>query len=593
MHPAFCMSKISALPFRIQRLARRAIDPASLDDALYIHLRAEVPLLPDDKQILFLPALYVNLDPVLIPTPGQLDSPEPLSTGRIKRAYISLIAIYPIECLPPDVFIALFPRLWLWLDFFQAYCHHVDLADVFSPAQNEICFAFFIFIGPFLRDATCFDLIGGTPGVRFVAGQAWNFLVDCDDLDILQLAFNYLATFMRGPLAADDPNNLQEFVDDGIGGEFTDMVSLVLRFVGILLSDSTSAASAWSPNALRSVFGFILRADGMLGSREVSDPRSFSALLLPRGILKTITVGVRRAIANFNTNITSEVRGYQKQFATDSCTPSFSAVHGESKITLPSCLPHILPPSLAFYAVLSETEKGLLEVADIVSGQEFQRSAVLGEWKKFTDLAHQRLGVLRSFNSRIQPSLKACDNIECDELREKDTFRRCAGCLAVYYCSDACQTFDWQHGVHRQTCKSYQTLRLGQHSAELPLIEIYSRIVRFMNANPATRLVVLFDYTRGSVRITVEPFRPGVEVGHLEHGVATSFSRAGRIELHMMKLGVGDSPPWLIPLRRNNTRVYDSVQDIVRKLSPGWKMAGVVLEIQSVLSLIPADAEIH
>ena len=31
-------------------------------------------------------------------------------------------------------------------------------------------------------------------------------------------------------------------------------------------------------------------------------------------------------------------------------------------------------------------------------------------------------------------------------------FKRCAGCLHAYYCSQKCQRYDWKNGKHKQYC---------------------------------------------------------------------------------------------------------------------------------------------
>ncbi|KAF7372375.1 hypothetical protein MVEN_00097800 [Mycena venus] len=124
----------------------------------------------------------------------------------------------------------------------------------------------------------------------------------------------------------------------------------------------------------------------------------------------------------------------------------------------------ILPASLVYPAVLAEIEYALLRIADITSRKEFQRSAMFQKWQEFTDLAHTRLGILKTFNSRVRPSLKACDNLQCNKIGGKNTFRRCAQCCSVYYCCKACQAFDWRRGGHRELCEWFQMSCLSKYN---------------------------------------------------------------------------------------------------------------------------------
>ncbi|KAJ7111690.1 hypothetical protein C8R44DRAFT_742076 [Mycena epipterygia] len=139
---------------------------------------------------------------------------------------------------------------------------------------------------------------------------------------------------------------------------------------------------------------------------------------------------------------------------------------------------------------------------------------------------------------------------------------------------------------------------LLHHDYETSKLEIYSRMLGFIHRYPDTRFVVGLDYTGFSVSIAVEPFDPPFAEGHLVYAAAASSPRAGRIELHMMQVGFGGlTLRWLIPLRRNNTQVYDRLQEIVRGLPQAYhpsELSAASLKVQSLLSSSVANAiEFH
>ncbi|KAF9240191.1 hypothetical protein BU15DRAFT_61528 [Melanogaster broomeanus] len=49
--------------------------------------------------------------------------------------------------------------------------------------------------------------------------------------------------------------------------------------------------------------------------------------------------------------------------------------------------------------------------------------------------------------------IQTCQNDKCGRAGETGTFKRCGGCLHAFYCSKACQRYDWGYGKHRFYCK--------------------------------------------------------------------------------------------------------------------------------------------
>ncbi|KAF8835390.1 hypothetical protein BDN67DRAFT_1015605 [Paxillus ammoniavirescens] len=49
--------------------------------------------------------------------------------------------------------------------------------------------------------------------------------------------------------------------------------------------------------------------------------------------------------------------------------------------------------------------------------------------------------------------IQTCQNEKCARAGDTGTFKRCGGCLHAFYCSKACQRYDWQQGKHKPYCK--------------------------------------------------------------------------------------------------------------------------------------------
>ncbi|KAF7371948.1 MYND-type domain-containing protein [Mycena venus] len=470
----------------MQMLARKAVaQGSSLQATLY--LRDHVWQLSSHQRFFLLPVFYQNLDPTHIPTLDRLDSPVPLHSIHVSKGYTSLLALFAMENLPLDIFAAIWPRIWIWVDFVQTYCEYLYLSDSFSPSPPDICFAFFLFIVPYFRDNAATDLMARSPGLRFVVARAWTVLVEIRKPEVLRVAFPGLAEFIFGPLVDNDRGHIQELID-GIGGELVHVASLVMRSLHILLGEIESTVSVLNSFALHGIVSFVMKVDVCMGMQEeASEAGPLSAQLLSRGI--------------------------------------------------------------------------------------------------------------------------ACDNLQCNKIRGKNTFRRCAQCCSVYYCSETCQAFDWRHGGHRDLCESYQMICLTKYDGLSPhdraffrallhhdyqalKADIFARMLRFMNEKPGQRLVVLFDYRLGPVSVTVEEFLAPCEHPQLPYQVPGAPSCEGRLEVNVMQVGLGRTTLcWFIPMRRDSTQVYDSLQRIARELPQEQQISETVL--QSMLSVSAEGIEIH
>ncbi|KAJ7035374.1 hypothetical protein C8F04DRAFT_1344199 [Mycena alexandri] len=124
MHPALRMSVLDELPSTVQRMALAAAGGSEENLCTIQRLVDDIPHHHREKSRVFLPVFYTNLDQAKIPIGDELDDPSMFTAGPVHSAMISLHQIHSMALrilLPANVFSDLWPKLWKWVQFFDAY----------------------------------------------------------------------------------------------------------------------------------------------------------------------------------------------------------------------------------------------------------------------------------------------------------------------------------------------------------------------------------------------------------------------------------------------------------------------------------------
>ncbi|KAF6760886.1 hypothetical protein DFP72DRAFT_56699 [Ephemerocybe angulata] len=80
---------------------------------------------------------------------------------------------------------------------------------------------------------------------------------------------------------------------------------------------------------------------------------------------------------------------------------------------------------------------------------QIQNKDLQGIWREFWIAAQEYEDVYMG----MAPGTPICDNASCDDIEERiERSRRCSGCLSVSYCSEHCQSVDWNR-FHREECR--------------------------------------------------------------------------------------------------------------------------------------------
>ncbi|KAJ6599403.1 hypothetical protein B0H10DRAFT_2441307 [Mycena sp. CBHHK59/15] len=468
MHRALELAHLAKLREPLKALAFAAAKGSS--DAV----RALFSLIteqPDDPQLpLLLPAFYAHLDPSGIPDPDQL---EIHLTASSHPVFFLVGPIVSLDCIcvlknriPLEASLDLWPRIWRWVCFIHAHLEYFPGA----PPKKDICIQLLRILTQFLTHDGTRRLIEATPGVGIILARAWVLLLSDAKATEPEPAFAALCHVLSRAPTAHIPQIVEEFCE-GAGGSAPDLVSLIIEHIDYFVSHGDS------PTCLPFLTGAITFVVNNYNGK-LAEP--FRKSLLSHGFPRALSRCLCTAVAfppdksvAVTTNCVillgwafQNFPGYQH--VREALQAGFlRGIVGyvsqrHPKIAVPPAqwlFKTVLPPCTVYHSVLSPLQKTLEDVSDLVTTEAFLTSGVFIEWAEFLKLTKDRLIIKDYFDSDEYRSFKACDNTACAKIRHKMEFRRCSGCLSLYYCSKKCQILDWQEGRHRSLCRIIQNRR--------------------------------------------------------------------------------------------------------------------------------------
>ncbi|KAJ7474111.1 hypothetical protein FB451DRAFT_1367108 [Mycena latifolia] len=366
------------------------------------------------------PIFFGNLDPAGIPSVDQLDSDS---------------AAYSPPCIPLIItsmqtmtetrnqILDASTTTELCADFWP----RVSRIYANSPSQRYTAST----CRPSYSDPETAAQINATPGVLSVLARAWKILLRPQSR-LSEPSFHDLCRLMLSGWNAGEPENLAALMD----ALFFQHLYRVQPAREYPMSDATVFF-------LRGVIKMLKEAgqsDGPLAPAllAVGIIKPLTTLLWKRWLTEALAAGLLRAIVV--------------------CVESgFQETHDDVK----RLLKVLLPPFLFSHSLLFALDAAFGQIGPlaIMSASVFEAAELYPVWKEFSELANQRIALMKKYDSGIFASLKvrACDNIAClrPGLRNEAEFKQCSGCMVSVYCSQACQTADWRQG-HRDICEAIQ-----------------------------------------------------------------------------------------------------------------------------------------
>ncbi|KAJ7215229.1 hypothetical protein C8J57DRAFT_1483142 [Mycena rebaudengoi] len=444
------ISRIKSLTIRsaLMDIRKRMVSKSAEGSLMHLGQLLDIVKTEDRAEAqLFLPALFANLDPARIPSSADMDTvpiPEHCLLDA-KRAAMSLEAVNAIEidhAASPD----LWDRLWPWFSFL-----HIHYSAIGRRALPVIC-EFLVFLqntdGQKLQ-----SVVTETPGFFLTLAVAWTALLQAPEGDMVSRAFDGINVFFNrgGPWS---PSNLEELAE-GSGGSADHLSKLVLRHLR-RFAPKVDAPRPYS--YFQGGMSVVEKIEGGLGDL-IRTP------LLRHGIITT-TIRAMRRVLGTRDDSTDILYSYFNPMARILASShhrwmvdalkagvlhfmiSYAAQHDgfSSDLALVTVFLHDgLRKSTVYYPIVSQLEISLLDVAAIQDTPGFQSSPFFPEWKSFMELAHRRIKLRHDHDSRAK-SLRACDNLGCASITQKQNLRGCV-CRAVFYCSKTCQAADWKEAI--------------------------------------------------------------------------------------------------------------------------------------------------
>ncbi|KAJ6552836.1 hypothetical protein B0H19DRAFT_1030031 [Mycena capillaripes] len=123
----------------------------------------------------------------------------------------------------------------------------------------------------------------------------------------------------------------------------------------------------------------------------------------------------------------------------------------ESKPSLRFILRDILPKSMMYRSVIKVMKSEHKEIDPDEVNETIMRSYLREEWMSFVVLLYSRITIAKFPKELKVKGNTSCDSVTCSKKGPKSEFRRCSGCLYVYYCSKECQKEAWP--IHRDMCR--------------------------------------------------------------------------------------------------------------------------------------------
>ncbi|KAJ7136191.1 hypothetical protein C8R46DRAFT_1361914 [Mycena filopes] len=613
MHPALRDDAVNKLPIAMKRTARIASSPNSTG-ADVARMLQHLPGATEEQAILMLPVFYANLDPLRVPDEYHYDTEAPSAEAQnnIVRAFQSLGALYAIR-FPSAIGVDLWPRAWPWARFLYLYREHLP-RGLNPQSEAKFCLDFLMFAGTFADHPASFKLILDTPDLRVIVAKAWPHVLEVQEPQNREIVFTDLRSFLAHD-SMKNPVNLAEIIDGA--GSCEELARLVVAFIHNVVPADGGAMHFMDAYFLDGLLDFVNHVDPHLLRINVGNAMSrFAAALVSHNVVGAVTKSLHALLGVAGTSAANALRksflligvlftaqpgnlqriadamdhGFLRALATGTRGTHAQALKNLNKVFLET----LLPSFFLRFEVLDAMDTAIAEVGPIILADDFKASDVHELWHEFTQLVVKRLDLYDAYLAGEVPTMKACDNLKCNEIRPKDTFQRCGGCFTFHYCSSHCQRLDWRQGGHREDCKAYRTRYDRQWNSndidftkrELSFLRqllhrdfdtwkilVLAKQATFMSLNPGQSFVTLYNYSLGAVNIEVQATTaPDVRIylgdgsyGTWDKTVSRAARSGGRLWPDVVAVHAGNAPGaryFVMPLRTKTSALYNGLKAI-------------------------------
>ncbi|KAJ7060056.1 hypothetical protein C8F01DRAFT_1143829 [Mycena amicta] len=613
LHPSLQVATLRRLPANF-RLKALAASQGSNEALLFLSQAVELPSLDDRTKILLAPVFCSALDPDTIPDLHDLDTEEPRKLTALScQVLVSIRALSLVlgvsNAFPPAVFADIWPRLWAWIAFMDS----VPLAELplnhqdSDRSQDATAFFYANTMRLLFRvrnsmrwEPALHAAVVRTPGVFQVIGRAWTRLVHTKGLPGIP-EISAIIMLSRSPEGAEYMPALIQ----GLGGH-AELAAVITAqwaqtcspprvpnvpsvYTPAALISACALTSSASPDlelraALLATKGFIYAL--LLAVTAICRTEDMSTVAMLLTILDDLfhNVDVRKLMRD-------ALEGHLIMALLLTTTSSLGKKDGPriSQLVERFLTHHLLRMS-AYASVLPRLHSAVTNIT--THGETYLRSPrLLKAWGNLVQLVDERFALLQSYIAKEIPILRwrACDNVKCCRISEKEMFRRCGNCLGTLYCSISCQRADWQDG-HQASCsrlrRNRHELGLGAHDSAFIRVLAKTAYERVRDEVTLQHLIAYNQVKTTDnkdlllrLRCTYVDLSAGpadVRTGLLEEPVLKTHRREierivrseGRMEMHFVAMDHrGTGRRWvLLPLRCETKRRMEGIREIAGKM---------------------------
>lgn len=370
-----------------------------------------------------LPVYYSVLDPTRVPTSAELDV-MPRMLSAVDMAMLSLEVIFAIE-LPPQAGADLWPRVWVWVKFFQIFRDFLSGFEIDILTEDELCVGFMIFSRNMCAYCPNEAMICSTAGFTAMAVRTWASVLETQDVLRLEEALDNDGLHFVASASA-----VVEDIVDGAGGSIDDLAALVMSHLSLVAPDVQTQLSAAQLRLIDFVLGIWARIDCM-GRGPDCDPtfsKPLSFALISQGVAQPLAITLWTASRTTNPDTASVIEQCLVIFGAIFLTKRGNRVlrvaiqHGFlwalvacGRRFLPDnalLLERVLAPDTVYYHLLADLATPFSELSEIIRPGSLVDSEISRAWATLKRATLHRLEVLRAFDSEDYISRRACDNIQ-------------------------------------------------------------------------------------------------------------------------------------------------------------------------------------
>nr|GAT60447.1 predicted protein [Mycena chlorophos] len=473
---ALRLKALEKMPLTARRIALAAAE-GSLGDLDIIHKRCEQSEDPKVAQG-YLPVVYALLDPKYIPTPDMFEASR---FGVERTAYIAEEAItilWYARYLPEPVHRTLWPRVWLWIQFFEVY----------STLQDAKYFA-----------QTCGRML---QSVRYMCAFPRLAVEVLETPDVARFIGKLWAALVHHPETSSQHATILAVYDFLVYGEMDALNDEIAREVaeGVQNFDWKVDRSAYINQRL------VALAD----SQEYSDAVRFHGLLLICYALRNQELYDNDFISTLaKTLLILSTREFDPEIPAAMVVELILTIL-ETAFKLPETLSELLPAAmraglvsaligLARHPRMDDAKDALepfisniackgMMLYPVVEAAADCRVPLPSAGGKYVDeglgkacdelvqVVQDRTRLLAYYKSEAHQTKRMCSNPLCPKVVPETRLRRCSGCLSAFFCTKDCARAA-REIEHRHTCPIFRELDLVQQSRAPKRFDHFLRVI--------------------------------------------------------------------------------------------------------------------